>query len=107
MTCVPDMDAGDEYFVPTASAHQRQAIKRVGSSRHETSTIHSYVELAIDDHAAREVPVYIGEVREDNLEVSVPETPVDPTFLTDYPTHIVALIWRHQVMFLRLKICTY
>lgn len=89
MTFVSDIDAGDEYFVPTASVHQRQAIERVGPSTHEASTNRSYAEAVVDDQTRGEVL----DVTEDDIEVSIPGTPVDPTLLTSYFTHVVALIW--------------
>lgn len=117
MTFVFDIDAGDEYFVSTASVRQRRAIERVGPSRHEASTSHANAELAstshsyvevpddhtVDDHTIGEVP----DVTKDDIEVSVPGTPIDPTLLTSYSTHVAALIWQHQVILLTMKIYTY
>lgn len=115
MTFVLDIDAEDEYFIPTASARQCQAIERVSLSTHEASTSRAYVEPAFtshvyiehastnrlyteyaapsrsptaDDHVVGEVP----DVSEDDLKASVPGTPLDPTLLTSYPTHVAAFI---------------
>lgn len=112
MTFVSNIDVGDEYFVPTASAHQRRAIKRVGPSRHEASTSYAHVEVASTSQSYAEVEAVVddetkGEVSDDVTEASVPRTPIDPTLLTSYLTHVAALIWQHQVILLRLKIYIY
>lgn len=87
------MDTGNDYFVPIASSHQQRAVEKVGQFRHAASTRHSYAEPVADDHDAREVHEHVGEVREDVLEAFVPGMPINPTLITGYPTHVVALIW--------------
>lgn len=77
------------------------AIERVEPSRHEASTSrahtklastsHSYTEAVVDDHIVGKVL----DVTEDDIEASVLGMPVDPTLLTNYPTHVAILIWRY------------
>ena len=97
MTFVSDIDAGDEYFVPTASARQRRAIKRVGPSRHEASTSYAHVEVASTRRSYAKAEAVVddqtkGEVPDDVTEASVPGTPTNPTLLIRYSTHIAAFI---------------
>lgn len=109
MTFVSDIDAGDKYFVPTASVHQRRAIERVGPSRYEASISQAHVEVASTSRSYIEAVVNDqprGEVL-DVTKASVPRMPADLTLLTSYSIHVAAFIWQHQVILLRLKICTY
>ena len=61
MTFVSNIVAGDEYFVPIASARQRRAIERVGPSRHEASTSYAHVEVASTSRSYAEAEALVDD----------------------------------------------